>query len=114
MQSGSMVNSYIEQCPILRTGEGALRFTSWPTCSIEHDVGFSGKYPATLQCMREEYLYTNIQQCLQPGMRHLAVTLTPLRSQINEWSISTDTLALAIRSLVSSSMFDRRGCVLGK
>ena len=34
---------------IIGTAQSALHFTPWQTCSIEHHLNFSGRYPDTLQ-----------------------------------------------------------------
>jgi len=51
------LNSYIAQYLIIRIAESALHFIAWQTCSIGHHLGFSGKHPATLQLMSEDYSY---------------------------------------------------------
>ena len=44
-----------------------LHITPWQTCSIEHHLGFSGKHSAIWQLIHDDYSYTNIHHCLQPG-----------------------------------------------
>ena len=46
---------------IIRIAQSALYSIPWHTCSIKHGLGFSVKHPATLQLMREDYSYRNIQ-----------------------------------------------------
>ena len=55
---------YIVQYTIVHS---AFHFTPWQTCSIEHHRGFSVKYSATRQLICEDYIYTYIHQCLEPG-----------------------------------------------
>ena len=50
--------------PILTIAQSALCFIPGQTYSINHHRKFSGKLPTTLQLMREDYSYTNINHCL--------------------------------------------------
>ena len=46
-----------------KIAQSDLHFTPWETCPIKHHLGFSGKNPATLLLMREDYSCTNIHHC---------------------------------------------------
>ena len=51
------VRSYIEWYPVRMTGQSALHFNPWQTCSFQGHIYFSGKHSATLQ-LREDYSFT--------------------------------------------------------
>ena len=63
---------YIAQYPVLKIDEGSLHFTPWQTCSIEHHLGFSGKYPITLQLMNKDYSHTNVTTFCSQVLIHIA------------------------------------------
>ena len=55
------------QYPVFRIAKRILHFAP---CSVEHNLDFSGKHPATLQLMRKEYSYhilivqlSELEQC---------------------------------------------------
>jgi len=54
------VTSYIVQYPVFMITQTDVCFIPWQICSVEHRLGFSGKYSATSQLIREDYSYTNI------------------------------------------------------
>ena len=70
------VSFYMAQCPVVRTVQGTLHFTSWQTSSIKHHLNLSGKHSAILQLLHTHSLIS------ATGIEHLCHQLFFSRSPV--------------------------------